>query len=144
MKRVILALSAIVSAIVLLFVAPAMAGSSAGYGQGGWFEQFDPIVARYNRTGEEFRIEGHCQSSCTLFLAIRSVCIEPDANLLFHAGHDRSGTISASATNHLLGAYNGSLRRYLLANHAMDTLAFHQVSGSDMIRIFGYRACTNK
>ncbi len=109
---------------------PALAvGSSQPYGKGGWFAQFDPIVQQYNQSGEQFRIEGHCQSSCTLFLGIRNVCIVRSARLLFHAGHDRSRNISASATNHLMSAYNGKLRAYLVANHVMETLAFHTISG---------------
>jgi hypothetical protein len=130
------------SACLLFVAAPAFAaGTSAAYGQGGWFEQFDPIVARYNQSGEEFRIQGHCQSACTLFLGIRNVCIERGASLLFHAGHDRNKNITAKATGHLLSAYNGKLRSYLRANHAMETLAFHTVSGGDMIQKFGYREC---
>src|SRR5437764_11547089 len=70
-------------------------GSSKGYGMGGWFEQFDPVVRQYNQSGELFRIAGHCQSACTLFLSIRNVCIEPSAQLLFHAGHDRQRNITA-------------------------------------------------
>ncbi len=109
---------------------PALAvGSSQPYGKGGWFAQFDPIVQQYNQSGEQFRIEGHCQSACTLFLGIRNVCIVRSARLLFHAGHDRSRNISASATNHLMSAYNGKLRAYLVANHVMETLAFHTISG---------------
>ena len=121
---------------------PALAvGSSQPYGQGGWFAQFDPIVRQYNQNGEQFRIEGHCQSACTLFLGIRNVCIVRSAKLLFHAGHDRQRNIKASATSHLMSAYNGRLRAYLATNHVMDTLAFHTVSGSDMIGKFGYREC---
>ncbi|MGB0085066.1 MAG: hypothetical protein WBP94_06800 [Rhodomicrobiaceae bacterium] len=61
----------LISAILLLVATPALAaGSSAGYGMGGQFSRFDPVVAQYNASGELFRIEGHCQSSCTLFLAI--------------------------------------------------------------------------
>ena len=65
-------------AAVLLSAGPAVAaGSSAGYGKGGQFKDFDPVVAQYNASGELFRIQGHCQSSCTLFLGIhRLVCIE--------------------------------------------------------------------
>jgi len=66
-------------------------GSSQPYGQGGWFEQFDPV--------------------------------------------------KASATSHLMSAYNGRLRAYLATNHVMDTHAFHTISGSDMIGKFGYREC---
>src|SRR5262245_35992844 len=48
-----------------LLTSSAMAGTSAGYGMGGQFSRFDPVVAEHNRTGELFRIEGHCQSACT-------------------------------------------------------------------------------
>jgi hypothetical protein len=135
-------MKALLAAILVLASTSAMAaGSSAGHGGGGWFEEFDPIVRQYNQSGELFRIEGHCQSACTLFLGIRNVCIDPGASLLFHAGHDRRKNITAFATNRMLGAYNSRLRAYLAANHAMETLAFHTVSGRDMIQKFGYRQC---
>ena len=121
---------------------PAMAiGSSQGYGMGGQFARFDPVVAEYNHSGELFRIEGHCQSACTLFLGIRNVCIEPGAQLLFHAGHDRQRNITAKSTNHMLAAYKPKLRQHLVSNHHMDTLAFHTIPGREMIDRFGYKAC---
>jgi hypothetical protein len=116
-------------------------GSSIGHGQGGRFIYFDPIVAQYNRTGELFRIKGHCRSACTLFLAIRNVCIERTATLLFHAGRDRRKGVSAWGTEHMQGAYNARLRQFVRANHYMDTFEFHAISGSDMITKFGYREC---
>jgi hypothetical protein len=128
--------------IFALLSSSAMAvGSSQGYGMGGQFSQFDPVVAAYNRSGELFRIEGHCQSACTLFLGIRNVCIEPGAQLLFHAGHDRQRNITAKSTNHMLAAYKPKLRQYLVSNHHMDTLAFHTISGREMIDTYGYKAC---
>jgi len=108
---------------------------------GGNYARFDPVVAQYNASGELFRIQGHCQSSCTLFLAIRNVCVEPSAMLLFHSAHDRQRNVSPALTQHMLAAYNAPLREYVTANHFMDTLAFHAISGRDMIRKFGYRAC---
>jgi hypothetical protein len=60
-------------------------GSSVPYGGGGPMAKFDAIIGQYNASGELFRVEGHCQSSCTMFLAIRNVCVDPSANLLFHA-----------------------------------------------------------
>ena len=131
-------------ALVLLSTSiPALAvGSSQPYGKGGWFEQFDPIVRQYNQSGEQFRIEGHCQSACTLFLGIRSVCIVRSARLLFHAGHDRQRNIKQSATNHMMSHYNARLRAYLVANRIMETISFTTISGSDMISKFGYRECS--
>jgi hypothetical protein len=132
----------ILVALLLLCSSQAWAdGSSTPWAMGGQYARFDPVVAQYNASGELFRIQGHCQSSCTLFLAIRNVCIEPSATLLFHSAHDRQRNVSPALTQHMLAAYNAPLRAYVTANHFMDTLAFHSISGSDMIRKFGYRAC---
>jgi hypothetical protein len=131
-------------AMLLLFATPAISGTNAGYEMGGRYARFDPVVSQRNQSGELFRIEGHCQSSCTLFLGIRNVCVDRNATLLFHAAHDRSRNVSPSLTSHMLGAYNARLRHYVAANHYMDTLEFHSISGSDMIRKFGYRECPKK
>jgi hypothetical protein len=120
------------------------AGSSVGYGMGGSFSRFDPVVQQYNQSGELFRIIGRCQSACTLFLAIKNVCVERTATLLFHSGRDRNRQISMTSTSHMLGAYNERLRSYIVANRAMDTFAFHAVSGRDIIEKFGYRECPRK
>jgi hypothetical protein len=133
-----------VAATLLLLSGSAMAGNNAGFEMGGRYARFDPVVSQYNQSGELFRIEGHCQSSCTLFLAIRNVCIARNATLLFHSAHDDNGGASPSRTTHMLAAYNASLRDYVTANHYMDTLAFHSISGRDMIRKFGYRECPAK
>ena len=128
-------------ALLLLSTAAMAAGTNAGYEMGGQYARFDPVVSQYNQSGELFRIEGHCQSSCTLFLAIRNVCIGRGATLLFHAAHDRDQNPSPARTEHMLGAYNASLRDYVTSHHFMDTLEFHAISGREMIHRFGYRAC---
>jgi hypothetical protein len=137
-------MKSIVASAIILFSGSAFAGSSAGYGMGGLFNRFDPVVSQYNQSGELFRIQGHCQSACTLFLGIRNVCVERSARLLFHAGHDRNKNIKPAETAHMLSAYNPQLRAFVTANHYMDTLDFHTISGADMIQKFGYKACPNK
>ena len=100
-----------------------------------------PEIDRANASGELFRIRGHCQSNCTLFLGLRNVCVERSATLLFHAGHDRQRNINAGSTQRMLSAYNAKLRKYVLDNHYMDTLEFHTIPGSMIIDRFGYREC---
>ena len=86
----------VISALLALLPACAMAeGSNAGFGMGGNYSRFDPVVAQYNASGELFRISGHCQSSCTLFLGIRNVCVERSASLLFLSAPFREVTIWA-------------------------------------------------
>jgi hypothetical protein len=134
----------IAAAALLPVSTSAIAGNNAGFEMGGKYARFDPVVSQYNQSGELFRIEGHCQSSCTLFLGIRNVCVDRNATLLFHPAHDRGQNVSPSLTSHMLGAYNAGLRNYVTANHYMETLAFHSISGRDMIRKFGYRECPRK
>ena len=125
----------------LLTSVPALAaGSSLPYSHGGRFVDFDPVVQQYNQSGEQFRIEGDCRSACTMFLSIRNVCIVRSARLMFHAGgFGRNVTVWGS--NHMMNTYNAKLRAYVVANHFMETKAFHTISGRDMITKFGYREC---
>jgi hypothetical protein len=131
----------IIALVVALTSSAAFAGTSEGYGMGGWIAKFQPEIDRANASGELFRIKGHCQSNCTLFLGLRNVCVERSATLLFHAGHDRQRNINAGSTQRMLSAYNARLRQYVLANHYMDTLEFHSIPGSMIIDRFGYREC---
>jgi hypothetical protein len=128
--------------VSLLASVPALAaGSSLPYARGGRTESFETIVQQYNQSGEPFRIEGRCNSACTMFLAIRNVCVVGSAQLGFHSGHDRYGNLRPAATNRMLNSYNAKLRAYVVANHYMETTAFHTISGRDIITRFGYREC---
>jgi hypothetical protein len=119
--------------------------SALGMGMGarpGEMARFDAVVQQYNRSGERFRIDSHCQSACTLFLSIRKVCITPNATLLFHSGGNRqTNHINPASTQPMLDAYKPALRQYVTANHFMDTFDFHTISGREMIAHFGYPAC---
>ena len=121
----------LIGLILLAATSAAVAATSEKFGMGGWIRDFQPEIDRANASGELFRIKGHCQSLCTLFLGLRNVCVERSAQLLFHAG----------STQRMLNAYNASLRRYLVNGHYMETLAFHTVSGAAMIDKFGYKEC---
>ena len=133
-------------AAILLVALPAAAiadGSSRPYGGGGRIGAAD-IIAKYNKSGELFRIEGHCQSSCTMLLAIRNVCVAPDANLAFHAAlfpNERGQKPPPKRQAAMLNSYKPALRRYLVTNHYVDTFEFHNISGREIVSKFGYKAC---
>lgn len=77
-----------------------------------------------------------------MFLRIRNVCIAPGAALAFHAGGSRrQGAPDPYFTGQMTNAYKPALRRYLTSHRYMETFDFHTISGDDMIRRFGYRAC---
>jgi hypothetical protein len=135
---------AIAALIVAGMVGSAQAdGSSLPYGGGGRIQPA-AIIAKYNASGERFRIEGSCQSSCTMLLAIKNVCIDPKARLLFHAAlfpKEAGQKPPPQRQARMLRSYNAKLRNYLVSNHYVDTFEFHEISGADIIRKFGYRKC---
>jgi hypothetical protein len=111
---------------------------------GGRIVDFLPIVQQYNANGELFRIQGVCKSACTLFLGIRNTCIERDATLMFHGGHDIQENVTGPdtrASRAMLYRYNKALRQYLLEGHYMDSNEYHTLMGSELIDRFGYREC---
>lgn len=118
-------------------------GSSRPYGGGGRINA-GAIIGQYNKTGERFRIEGSCQSSCTMLLAIKNVCVDPSATLRFHAAlfpNEIGQKPPPARQAQMLASYKPKLRQYLVKNGYVDTFAFHDISGSDIIQKFGYRAC---
>lgn len=131
--------------LVALFSGPVLAdGSSKGHGEGGRFAVYYPIIEKYNKSGELFRIEGACKSACTLFLGIRNVCVDRKAYLSFHAGPDsktKKWGPNSSSTRAMQAAYSSSLRTYLRSGHHMDTPQYHTLSGAVLIDRFGYREC---
>jgi hypothetical protein len=138
----------VVGVLAVSAAAPARADGSVsalGMGMGakpGEMPRFDAVVAKYNASGERFRIDSHCQSACTTFLAIKNVCVTPGATLLFHSGGDpKANKVSAASTQHMLNAYNAALREYVTANHYMDTFTLHPIPGTVIISKFGYPAC---
>ncbi len=127
-------------------VATASADTSDRFSQGGWIEKFQPAIDQANASGELFRIRGHCQSNCTLFLGVRNVCVERSARLLFHAGHGRGANrqvINAGSTQRMLDAYNPKLRQYVIDKGYLTKLEFSTISGADIIDKFGYRECSS-
>lgn len=135
------------TAFLLAYVSPAFAdGSSLPYNRGGMsFPVMDQVIAQYNQSRELFRIEGECRSSCTELLAIKNVCIEPSATLLFHAAIiNPNHPVDPEKNKRMASYYNSKLRSFVLANRYMDSWEFHPISGRDMIRKFGYRQCPRK
>jgi hypothetical protein len=130
---------ALIGALAVMLAAPVLAvGYSDGYGRGGTFGDYDPIIDKYNSSGELFVIRGRCQSACTLFLSIRNACIAPNARFGFHAGR------SVMSTQRMLNSYKAALRNHLVAVGALQGQSYTFVSGRDMVTRFGYRACPRR
>jgi len=131
----------IAAGLLLVSTSAMAAGSSVGYEDGGSYYTYKSVVQQYNASGELFRIDGICQAACTLFLAIRNVCIGPNARLMFRAASENRRR-QEQYTRLALEHYNPSLRSYLIGQRVMDQWEkFHTVTGGDLVSRFGYRKC---
>ena len=130
--------------LFLLSTSAALAqDTSRPYGGGGAINAPE-IVRKYNQSGRQMRIEGSCQSSCTTLLAIKNVCVDPAAKLMFHAAlfpHEKGQKPPPERQARMLASYNSKLRNYLVSNGYVSSFEFHTISGQDMIQKFGYPAC---
>jgi hypothetical protein len=147
MKRFLALAMLAVAAVATASVTAAQADTSDRFSKGGWYENFAPAIDRANASGELFRIRGHCQSNCTLFLGVRNVCVERSARLLFHAGHGRGANrhvINQGSTQRMLNAYNSKLRQYVVAHGYLNKLEFSTISGARIIDEFGYKECPRR
>jgi hypothetical protein len=82
-----------------------------------------------------------------MLLAIKNVCVDPGATLLFHAAlfpNEASQRPPPGRQAAMLNSYRPALRNYLVANHYVDSFEFHSISGQDIIEKFGYPACRGK
>jgi hypothetical protein len=82
-----------------------------------------------------------------MLLAIKNVCVDPNATLLFHAAlfpNERHQKPPPRRQAAMLNSYKPKLRAYLVANGYVDTFDFHAMSGREIIQNFGYKACPRK
>lgn len=131
--------------LTVLFAVVGVSGSafaelSSRYGGGGNVYEFKAQFDQLARSGEQVRIDGHCQSACTMLLGYSNLCVTRGATLLFHAGATHH-ELDSQKTSLMLSHYNAKLRAYLKAHGAMETRSFTSISGSDLIDKFGYREC---
>ena len=136
----------LLAATLAVLASVAHAETSDRYSAGGAYKPYQEAIQRNNASGELFRIRGSCASNCTLFLGLNNVCVERNARLLFHAGHDRDNAkvINAVATQRMLAAYNGKLRQYVVAHGYMEKLSLSSIAGARIIDEFGYKECPRK
>src|SRR4051794_38829326 len=81
------ALAVALCAVMSLMWTSAVCVARTGYDAGGNIRAYAADVSRLNRTGAKKVISGVCASACTMYLGVKNMCIEPDAEVWFHAAH---------------------------------------------------------
>ena len=127
--------------VFALLTSSALAGTSNGYGMGGQFRasirswQSTTAPVSYSASRATANLPARC------FSASKTSACSRARGCYFMPGMIDSAISSTKWTNHMLAAYKPALRQYLVSNHYMDTLAFHTISGRELIDKFGYKAC---
>jgi hypothetical protein len=78
-----------------------------GNDKGGYVVDYALRTARWEATSTQVRFAGHCQSACTLYLALPAgqICILPGASFTFHTPVSSRHRVREAATEYLLNKY---------------------------------------
>lgn len=83
--------------------------------RGGELIRYARAVRKAARNGNLVRIGGHCDSACTLYLALprKQLCLLPGATFRFHHPYGSSKRNNRIAAQYMMRAYPGWVRSWL-------------------------------
>jgi hypothetical protein len=89
-----------------------------GHDRGGRLLEYATFLDKASRQGRSMRFAGHCQSACTLYLAMprSQMCILPGASFSFHLPHGASARVNAIAANYMMRKYPNWVREWIDRN----------------------------
>ncbi|MGO4854530.1 hypothetical protein [Phaeovulum sp. W22_SRMD_FR3] len=104
-------------------------------------------VASAGISGRRVEITGGCWSSCTMYLGLQDVCVDPTAKFGFHGPSSPLYGIGLpprefeAASQFMATHYPGPLRRWFLSEGRMLTVGFTVKTGADLIAMGSARQC---
>ncbi len=104
---------------------------------GGNLREYAAQVNRLNAQGAAKVIRGVCASACTILLGVKKVCVEPTAELWFHAAHlpgvDQPDSLGSLE---MLSFYPPPVREWAIRTQAIESVDFNaskKLSGEQLI-----------
>lgn len=108
------------------------------------------ILPRYQEIArlisQRYRVElsGQCNSTCTLYLAVPSVCVDPAGQFGFHGPSHYGAALKQDDFEYwsqlMADHYREPLRKWFLEKGRYLTQGYYRMSGADLIKI-GYQSC---
>jgi len=141
----------ILIAVAALWGAPQIAGAQ-GLGAliikndiGGRVDVRMREIERLRSEGRPVELRGEgCTSSCTMFLVLENVCVDPRTTFNFHGPSFYGIPLSPESFEYwskvLASYYKEPLREWYLEKARYRLMTYYPISGKELIRL-GYRAC---
>ncbi|WP_036293032.1 hypothetical protein [Methylosinus sp. PW1] len=132
------------SSLALALLLAGCQGASVTRDAGGNLRAYMDEARRLDARGAQKAIRGVCASACTIYLGLRNVCVEPGAQLWFHAAHlpDDPSPDSLGSLE-MLAFYPPRVREWVMRSGALDSTDFDKakmLSGEALIAM-GVPAC---
>lgn len=112
---------------------------------GGNLRGYVAEVRRLNAEGASKAIRSICASACTIFLGVKKVCVEPTAQLWFHAAHLPSDTRpDALGSLEMLSYYPPRVREWVIRTQALESIDFDdakKLTGEQLV-LMGVAPCS--
>jgi hypothetical protein len=95
-------------------------------------------IARLRQSGARVEIRGRvCLSSCTMYLAVPDICVDPDVTFGFHGPSSYGRPLSPARfetwSQIMASHYPETLRRWFLSVARYRTSGYYRVSGAQLI-----------
>jgi hypothetical protein len=124
---------------VALFEAVLVSVPTRASDLGGKLLAYTAQVDRLNRENREKRISGVCASACSVFLGVRRICIERDAQVWFHGAY-KPASLRPDPTGSLvmLSYYPRRVRRWAIETRALERTSWsaeHMLTGEQLIKM---------
>jgi hypothetical protein len=140
------------SALLLRALAPALVVCACQHSplaptgdSGGNLRAYVAEVRRLNAEGAPKAIRGRCASACTIFLGVKNVCVEPTAQLWFHAAHfPNDRRLDPLGSLEMLAFYPPRIREWVIHTGALESVDFDEakkLTGEQLV-LMGVAPCS--
>jgi hypothetical protein len=111
---------------------------------GGHLQSYIAEVRRLNAEASTKAIRGVCVSACTIYLGVKNVCVDPTAQVWFHAAHlPGDNRPNSLGSLEMLSYYPPSVRAWAIRTRALESTDLQdakKLTGEQLIRM-GVRSC---
>ncbi|MBB3995694.1 hypothetical protein GGR95_003358 [Sulfitobacter undariae] len=149
-QRLALLAMTLFAVIITLFAGPALAQVRATnrliikHDYGGSIGQRQHELRSLRRERKRVEIHGTCNSACTMYLGLPTVCVSPSASFGFHGPKGVNGPLPPDAFEHwsrvMSQGLPPSLERWFMQQARYVRSGFLRISGKQLINM-GYARC---
>lgn len=108
---------------------------------GGLVQKYIDAALKYALEKREVQIAGSCRSACMMALAVKNVCVWPNAEVAVHYAYDKdTGRIRKDVTDLMTSALPNNIQAHLKGKIRVDFWSGATMTADELVTL-GVRRC---